>query len=300
MLRLLGLQVQGLRFAFAGAPPLFDDVGFDLAAGQTLCLLGPNGAGKTTLLRCVLGLESPQAGRVRIEGEAVAALSPAQRARRMAYVPQSSAAAFPFTVFDMVLMGRHAHLRFMADPGAADRRIARQALERLQIGPLEARRFHELSGGERQLVLVARALAQQAPVLVMDEPCAGLDLGHQVQVLAALQSLAGEGYALLMSTHLPEQAFALQAQVGLLTGGRLLGPAPAAECLNAAVLSRLYGTAVDLVEITRGPAGGQRTCVPVMTFLHGGAAHDSTASRTRGVGGAAATVAIAADPALGD
>jgi iron complex transport system ATP-binding protein len=270
----LSLRVESLRFAFAGGPPLFDGLDFELAAGRALCLLGPNGSGKTTLLRCVLGLETGAAGRVLLDGHDVAGLSPARRARRMAYVPQTGAVVFPFSVFDVVLMGRSAHLRFMADPTAADRLAAREALERLQIGHLESRAFDQISGGERQLVLLARALAQSAPLLVLDEPCAGLDLGHQVQVLRALRSLAGEGYAVLLSTHLPEHAFALGADVALLAGGRLRGPAPAAVLLTAAELSRLYGTAVDLVDVTAGPAAGQRVCVPVLLVPDEEVRHD--------------------------
>lgn len=275
------LQVEGLHFAYAGAPPLLVDVSFDLLRGQTLCLLGPNGSGKTSLMRCVLGLEALGAGRVRVEGQDLAALSPKRRAQHMAYVPQSSAVAFPFTVFDVVLMGRSAHLRFMADPDDSDRRWALDALDRLQILHLRERLFEQLSGGERQLVLLARALAQQARLLVMDEPCAALDLGHQVQVLQAMQSLAAEGYAILLSTHLPEQAFALQAQVALLVQGRLQGPAPAAQMLTAQALSGLYGTPVDLLEVSSGPARGQHVCVPVLTSRLQGMEHASTSTDSR-------------------
>ena len=265
----LTLRVEGLHFAHAGAPPLLEDVSFELGGGTTVCLLGPNGSGKTTLLRCVLGLETPAAGRVLIDGEDIATMKPARRALSMAYVPQSSAAVFPFTVFYVVLMGRSAHLRFMTDPDADDRRAVREALARLQILHLESRLYHQLSGGERQLVLLARALAQQSRLLVMDEPCAALDLGHQVQVLQAMRSLAADGYAILLSTHLPEQAFALQAQVAMLVQRRLRGPAPAAELLTAAELSRLYGTPVDLVHVSCGPARGQQVCVPVLTDADG-------------------------------
>jgi iron complex transport system ATP-binding protein len=258
------LQVQGLRFAHPGRPPLLQDLSFELRAGTALCLLGPNGCGKTTLLRCILGLEKLAAGRVLMDGKDISTMNPSQRAKHMAYVPQVSAGAFPFTVFDVVLMGRSAHLRFMADPDEHDRSAARDALARLDILPLQARLYDQLSGGERQLVLLARALAQQAPLLVMDEPCTGLDLGHQVQVLQAMRSLAADGYAVLLSTHLPEHAFALHADVALLANGQMTGPAPAAELLTAAELTRLYGTPVDLVHVQAGAALGQRVCVPVL------------------------------------
>jgi iron complex transport system ATP-binding protein len=258
------LQVDNLNFSHPGGPPLLEQVSFSIERGTTLCLLGPNGSGKSTLMRCILGLEKLGAGRVTIGGQDITTLSPPQRAQRMAYVPQSSTGAFPFTVFDVVLMGRSAHLRFMAEPTLADHRAAREALARLQILDLEKRLYDQLSGGERQLVLLARAVAQQAPLLVMDEPCTGLDLGHQVLVLQAMRSLANEGYAILLSTHLPENAFTLDAQVALLSQRRLRGPAPAAELLTAAELSRLYGTPVDVLHIGAGPALGQRVCVPIL------------------------------------
>ncbi len=261
------LQIENLNFSHPGAPPLLEGVSFTLERGTTLCLLGPNGSGKSTLMRCILGLEKLGAGRVLIDGQDVNQLNAQQRARRMAYVPQSSTGAFPFTVFEVVLMGRSAHLRFMAEPTPADHQATRDALARLKILDLQTRLYDQLSGGERQLVLLARAVAQQAPVLVMDEPCTGLDLGHQVLVLQAMRSLAAEGYAVLLSTHLPENAFALDAQVALLSQRRLRGPAPAAQLLTAAELSQLYGTAVDVIHIGAGPAAGQRVCVPIVQML---------------------------------
>lgn len=274
------LTVTDLRFAHPGGPPLLEGVSFTMAAGTTLCLLGPNGGGKTTLLRCVLGLEKLRAGRVSLDGQDLASFSAQARARRMAYVPQLGTAAFPFTVFDVVLMGRSAHLGFLADPGEADRRAAHEALARLQIERLSARLFNQLSGGERQLVLIARALAQQAPLLVLDEPCTGLDLGHQVQVLRALRSLAAEGYAILLSTHLPEHAFALDADVALLQHGQLRGPAPAAQLLTAPELTRLYGTPIALLPVLNGPARGQVACLPVVHDPTGGGLADEHPSTT--------------------
>ncbi|MFO1329169.1 MAG: ABC transporter ATP-binding protein [Rubrivivax sp.] len=258
------LKAESLHHAYPGGAAVLEDVSLELRAGRTVCLLGPNGAGKSTLLRCLLGLEKPGRGRVLIDGEDIAAHGARWRARHMAYVPQNAEGAFPFSVHDVVMMGRSAHLRFMADPGEADRRAMDDALARLQIAHLAPRQFNQLSGGERQLVLLARALAQQARILVMDEPCTGLDLGHQVQVLRAMRSLAADGYAVLLSTHLPEHAFVLDAEVALLHRRRLIGPGPAVELLTAPRLSDLYETPVELLAILDGPAAGQRACVPVV------------------------------------
>ncbi len=256
----LALQAEGLRFAYPGGRPLLDNVSFALAAGEILCLLGPNGTGKTTLLRCLLGLERLQAGRVTVQGRDLAGEGPPATARLMAYVPQETAAVFPFLAQDVVLMGRNPHLGFMAGPTDADRRATQDSLARMGIAHLGARRFHELSGGERQMVLVARALAQGSRVLVMDEPCSGLDLGNQVRILGVIRDLARDGYAVLLTSHLPGHAFQLGGLAALLKDGHMQGPASADDLLDAALLGDLYDTPIAVIQA----GDGRRVCVPVM------------------------------------
>src|SRR5918993_831113 len=153
------LQADGLAIGYPGAPPLLQDATFGLRAGRALVLLGANGSGKSTLLRCLLGLLRPLDGRVIVGGQEVHALAPSRRAALLAYVPQSGAGTFPFEVRELVLMGRSRHLRFLRDPDARDHAAVQEALERVGIGHLGGRRFDTLSGGERQLALLARALA---------------------------------------------------------------------------------------------------------------------------------------------
>ncbi|MBM3598614.1 MAG: ABC transporter ATP-binding protein [Alphaproteobacteria bacterium] len=260
----LSLRAEGLTFAYPGGPLLLCDVGLMLEPGQTLCLLGPNGTGKTTLLRCLLGLERIARGTIEVCGHDLAGLSTAEKAHFMAYVPQDTAAVFPFLVFDVVMMGRTPHLRFMTAPTAGDRHIARQAMARTGIAHLAERRFHELSGGERQLVLIARALAQGSTFLVMDEPLCGLDLGNQVRVIALVRALARAGYSILLTTHLPDHAFAVGGMAALLKDGRLRGPGQPKELLSAAELGALYGTEVDVMQVGSGRATGRFICVPIM------------------------------------
>jgi iron complex transport system ATP-binding protein len=260
------LVAEGIRAGYGGGPPVLRDVSFDLAEGDVLCLLGPNGSGKSTLLRCVLGLHRVGAGSIRVGGEDIATLSPRQVARRLAYVPQAAPAVFPFAAYDLVLMGRTAHLGFMASPTAADRTAALGAMEELGVASLAARPFHELSGGERQMVLIARALAQGSRVLVMDEPCSGLDYGNQMRILKTLRGLARRGYAVLMSSHLPDHAFMIGSRVALLKRGRLTGPGAPAAIVTAEALSDLYGTDVRVlsVKVTDAPGGDLSLCVPVL------------------------------------
>lgn len=213
----------------------------EIAAGEVLCLLGPNGCGKTTLFRTVLGLLPPLAGQVLVQGQPVQAWPRAQFARCVGYVPQAQAGVFSFAVLDMVLMGRAARLPTFARPGANDRAVALQCLERLGMAHLAQRSYTELSGGERQLVLIARALAQEPALLVMDEPTASLDFGNQIRVLEQIATLRAQGMAVLMSTHQPEHALRAADRIALLGQGRLLAVGAPRATATSAALAGLYG-----------------------------------------------------------
>jgi iron complex transport system ATP-binding protein len=217
-----------------------------LEAGGVTCLLGPNGVGKTTLFKTLLGLLPPLAGVIRLGGDDMARLPRATIARRLAYVPQSYAADFSFTVLDLVAMGRTAYLGAFATPGRRDLEISMTALEMLGIAGLAHRDAGLLSGGERQLALIARALAQQAPVVVMDEPTASLDLGNRVRVLDRIGRLAGEGLAVLLSTHEPEHALALADQVAVLGRDGRFDVGVPETILTSERLSGLYGVALQV------------------------------------------------------
>lgn len=234
--------------------------GLDLSAGpgDVLCLLGPNGSGKTTLFKTVLGLLPPQGGRVRIEGRPLTDMSRVQIARAVAYVPQAHVAPFAFTGLEMVMMGRTARLGPFAQPGRGDERVAREALERLGIGDLAAADFTRLSGGQRQLVLIARALSQEAALLVMDEPTASLDFGNQARVLAEVAALAAHGLTVVLSTHDPDHALAIGTRVALLHEGRIVAAGAPAQALQADALSRVYGVDVRIERL----GDGRAVCLP--------------------------------------
>jgi iron complex transport system ATP-binding protein len=233
------LDVQDLAYGF-GARRVGEGVTFKLRPGETLAVLGGNGAGKTTLFRTLLGLLPAQQGRVAIDGLSVSALGPSDRARRLAYVPQQHVPAFGFSVRESVLMGRAARLSTFARPGPADEAAASEALARLGIAALAARPVTELSGGERQLVLVARALAQQAPVLILDEPTASLDFGNRARVLAEIDRLRGSGLTIVFSTHEPDHALAHADRALLLADGRTLALDVVERALTAENVERLY------------------------------------------------------------
>jgi iron complex transport system ATP-binding protein len=254
------LRVERLSFGYPGRV-VGRDVSFSLGAGQVLCLLGPNGSGKTTLFRTVLRLLEPHGGAVLVDGVSIAGWPRRQLARVFGYVPQAQVGTFPFTAREVVLMGRTAHVGVFASPTARDHQHAEAALEALGIAHLADRPYPEMSGGERQLALVARALAQEPSILVMDEPTASLDFGNQVRVLAHVQSLAQRGIAVVLSTHDPDQAFLCADLVALLHEGRLTRLGPPAEVITSGTLRETYGVEVEVATIVRD-GRSVRVCLP--------------------------------------
>src|SRR4029453_5544565 len=217
--------------------------GIDLSVqrGEVLCLLGPNGAGKTTLFKTLLGLLPAIAGEVTIEGRAINSLTRAELALSMAYVPQAQVMEFAYTVLDLVLMGRTAHLGPFSAPGRRDHERAHAALADLGIADLADAEANRISGGQRQLCLVARALAQDAPLLVMDEPTASLDLGNRLLVLERVRALKAQNYGVVFSPHDPDQARELATTVAVIAGGRLAAYGAPQDTVTGPILSTVYG-----------------------------------------------------------
>jgi iron complex transport system ATP-binding protein len=229
------------------------DLDVALARGEVLALLGPNGSGKTTLLKTLLGLLQPKAGEVRLADRLLADYGDRERARLIAYVPQSHQATFAFTVEAVVLMGRTAHGSLFSRPGAADRAAAAQALDRFGIAHLRDRPYTMISGGERQLALLARALAQEPQFIVLDEPTASLDFGNQGRVMREIRALAASGHGVLFTTHDPNHAFRAADRAYLLREGERIADGPVRSVLTREQLVALYGAPVE--KITDAAAG---------------------------------------------
>ncbi len=251
------LDIRSLAFGFPGRT-VGVDVSFTLGAGEVLCVLGPNGGGKTTLFRTVLGLLEPHGGSIHVDGVPLSALSRGEIARRIGYVPQGHTAYFAFTVREFVLMGRTAHLGVFASPARNDLIVAGRSLESLGIAHLADKPVTEISGGERQLALVARALAQEPKLLVLDEPTASLDFGNQVRVLERIGALAGSGIAILFSSHDPDHAFLCARRALLLAEGRVLEIGAPRDVIRPDTLEHMYRVSVQVLPLP----GGMHTCLP--------------------------------------
>ena len=251
------LAVRDLCFAY-GNHPVLNAVSFDLEEGKLLGLLGPNGAGKSTLFRCILGLERGYTGSIQVNGKEVKPQPPEILARAAAYAPQTHSPSFNYSALDMVLMGTTSQGKAWSAPGLRERRAAEEALDRLGIADLRFRGFALLSGGEQQLVLIARTLVQEAKLLVMDEPTANLDYGNQLRVLSHIKNLSRQGYSVMVSTHNPDHAFWFTDQVLALHTARIAAAGPPEEVLTAGLIAILYGIQVHI----RRDEEGILSCAP--------------------------------------
>jgi iron complex transport system ATP-binding protein len=243
------------------AVPGLHGVSLDIRRGALFGILGPNGSGKTTLLRVLAGILPPASGRVLLEDHDLRGLSRRAVARRMAVVPQETHLAFDYTVLEIALMGRYPHLGNFGLEGPRDVQIARDALAATGTAHLEARSFSTLSGGEKQRVVIASALAQAAEIMLLDEPTASLDLGYQMEIGALLRDLnAQRGVTTVIATHDLNFAAGVCGELALLRDGKLMAAGPAEAVLTREAIGALYGVEAD---VTRHPVTGRLVVVPI-------------------------------------
>lgn len=234
------LSCQNLAIGYDGKA-IGQDINLSLHSAEILALLGPNGSGKTTLFRTLLGLLKPIAGKVELFAKPLTSYPRKQLAQLLAYVPQAQVGAFAFSVEEMVLMGRYAYIGSFSQPNKTDKAIALACLEQLGIAHLAQQNFTQISGGQRQLVLIARALAQQAKVLVLDEPTASLDFANQILVLDCISQLRQQGMGILLCTHQPEHALLTADRVALYKEGQIEKLGMVEQTVTVSNLAVLYG-----------------------------------------------------------
>lgn len=216
----MNLELRNVTCGYLPDEPVIQNVNMALESGDICCILGPNGVGKTTLFKTILNLLPPLSGQVCIDGENTKGWTPQKRSRRMAYVAQAHTPAFPYLVKEVAMMGRIGQIGILGQPSRKDHEIVEQVLEDMGIRHLREVPYSDISGGERQLLMIARALVQQPEILIMDEPTANLDYGNMVLVMERIRRLAEMGLCVVFTTHMPDQAFMCHAKTALLLRGR--------------------------------------------------------------------------------
>ena len=259
--RELLMKIENLSFSY-GEANVLKDVDFTAYKGQLVALIGPNGAGKSTLFKCILKFNKGYDGKIFLEGKDMMHMSRAEIAKKIAYIPQTTTPVFNYPVIDIVLMGMTGGLKPLESPKKKHIEKAEKTLADLGISYLRDRGFGRISGGERQLVLLARAMVQDATLLVMDEPTANLDYGNQFRVMERIRGLVKEGYSVILSTHNPEHALLFADKAFVLQNGEVRAAGPSREVLTEELMEQLYDVKVQLVD-TEFDGEEAKVCVPV-------------------------------------
>jgi len=252
------LSARDLSFSYSKGRTIFEHVNFSVDRGEILTILGPNGAGKSTLLNCLANLLVPKTGELLIDGKHFSELGLRKTAQIMGYVPQNHTPAYAYTVEDFVVMGRAPYLGMMQRPTEKDYELTREVLADLNIDHLACIPYTEISGGERQQVMIARAIVQQPQILMFDEPTNHLDYGNQLRTISMIRSLANRGYAVILTTHMPDHAILLNGKVGVLDRSGHLAVGTAEETLTEDGLRNLYQSDLHIIYVEEL---GRNVCV---------------------------------------
>jgi len=247
-----------------GTSIVVKDISMSVSSGEVLCLLGSNGVGKTTFFKTILGFLKLKGGEILLDGENINNWSRKQLAKTIGYVPQAHTPPFPFKVFDVILMGRTAHLSMFSSPTKEDMNIAEAAMNTLKISYLKDKIYTEISGGERQMVLIARALAQQPKILIMDEPTSNLDFGNQIRVLEQINKLSERGLAVVMTSHFPNHAFLCSTKVAFMQKNNVFTVGNVDEVVTEDMLKEAYGINVKIITATDSNGDQVKACIPMI------------------------------------
>jgi iron complex transport system ATP-binding protein len=253
------LEINHAGFSYNQKENIFNDVNLSLENGDVLCILGPNGTGKSTLIKCMNGLLKLNSGNILINNQNIHSLNKNDLAKIIGYIPQSHNSTFAFSVFDVVLMGRAPHLSLTSVPGDKDYKIAEEALKSLGISHLTDKTYTEISGGERQMVLIARVLAQQPQILLLDEPTSHLDFGNQIRTLDVINKLAENGLSVIMTSHFPDHAFLSSNKVAIMNGGTIMEMGTPESVITEENMRRAYNIDVKIMEVDEH----RKACIPM-------------------------------------
>jgi len=255
----MSIDVKHVSFSY-GKHEVLHDVSFEIPDSTLVNVLGPNGVGKSTLFRCILCLNNTYTGQILVNGKDIRNMSVKERAREISYIPQSHTPVYDYEVIDVVTMATGHELKLLANPGKTQLEHAYEALERVGIEKFAHRTYTQIPGGEQQLVLIARALAQNAKTIIMDEPTSALDYGNTVRVLSCVKELAHEGLSIIQSTHNPDQAFLYSDRTLVLSNGRVMAYGDPRDIITSELISKLYHVDVDVQSLYNDKV---RVCIPV-------------------------------------
>ena len=258
------LELKNVSCGYKKDEPVVRNINMELSDGDTCCILGPNGVGKTTLFKTMLNLLPPLNGQVCIDGENTADWKPKKMSSYMAYVAQAHTPAFPYLVREVAMMGRMGQIRGAAQPSRADYEIVEQALEDVGLRHLRDVAYTEISGGERQLLMIARALVQQPKILIMDEPCANLDYGNMILVMETICRLAERGLCVIFTSHMPDQAFFCNAKTALILRNQPMLFGSADRIITERNMYEAYHTDVQILEVIGKGGHPRKVIVPGM------------------------------------
>lgn len=256
------LQVENLVGGY-GKKEVLHNISFSLDGGDVLCILGPNGCGKSTLLKLLLRIIPKMNGNVNLEGQNTDKIDRKTLAHFFSYIPQSDRMLFPYTILEIVTMGRTSHISKWSTPSKNDIDIAYQALEKLRISHMVDKLYTNISGGERQLVLIARAICQDARILIMDEPTSSLDFANKQLVMEAITTAVKEGRSVILTTHSPSEPFSIASKVLLLSEGKKVGFGMPLDVLTNKSLESVYGIPMDIVTVTDRNNNEMNICMPI-------------------------------------
>lgn len=256
------INVKNISFTY-DKRKIFENISFSLKKGDVMCILGPNGTGKTTLIKCLNRLHDINSGEIFLENQNINSLSFREISKYIGYIPQNHTPTFPFQVMDVVLMGRAPYINLTDHPKDKDIKIAKNALKDLGIYSLKDKEYTKLSGGERQLVFLARILAQQPDILLLDEPTSHLDFGNQIKFLEIIDKLASKGLSIIMSSHFPDHAFISSNKVAIMKNGTFIDSGVPDEVITEDNLKNAYNIDVKLIELNEN----RKISVPMKTNL---------------------------------
>ena len=253
----MNLTVNDITFGYNAERNVLEHLSFSYDSPDVLCILGSNGMGKSTLLQCIIGAFRISAGSITVDGMPVADYKPRDFARKVAYIPQTHTPSFAYKVIDIVTMGRTSRIGYLANPSDDDVAFAHEQLNYLGVGHLAEKPYTDISGGERQLVMIASALTQEPELMILDEPTAHLDFGNQYRFVELVEKLRDRRMGVLMTTHFPDHALALDARTAVLSGGRIIAEGQARDVITNESMRELYGIEVNVCQV-----GDRTVCIP--------------------------------------